>query len=87
VGDTAGEVDEKSPGLSEKSVATYTTTTSSGDAEKTFNGDEGSLPDNVDDAVGPGGKEGFFSPEIVDKELRRVERRLGRARSRGDDSS
>ncbi|MGG6497640.1 UNVERIFIED_CONTAM: hypothetical protein NY603_32430, partial [Bacteroidetes bacterium 56_B9] len=55
VGDTAGEVDEKSPGLSEKSVATYTTTTSSGDAEKTFNGDEGSVPDNVDDAVGPGG--------------------------------
>ena len=83
----AGVVDEKSPGIeSEKSATTYTTTTSSGDAEKAYNGDEGSVPDNEMDGAGRGGKEGFFSPEVVDKELRRVERRMSRAsRGRSDD--
>ena len=86
--------EEKSPGIeSEKSNNTYTTTTSSGDAEKARHGDkegygEGSVPDNDTDGGGRGGKEGFFSPEIVDKELRRVERRMSRAsRGRGDEQS
>ena len=83
---TNGQIEEKSPGIeSEKSTATYTTTTSSGDAEKPLNGAEGSVADNGTDGGGRGGKEGFFSPEIVDKELRRVERRLSRARSRGEE--